>query len=259
MRRITDTGDAIATLSDLLRRRERVFVFTGAGISVDSGVPDFRSPGGVWTRIDPATLTRSAIESPRADRARFWAAMASIAAAIGAPEPNSAHAAVAALEAAGRILGVATQNIDGLHQAAGSASVVELHGNHHGCRCLRCGGRWPTGEILKRVVSGDRAPDCGACGGVIRPDLVLFGDELNPADLERARAWARRCDLCLVLGSSLEVFPAAGLPWVAAEAGADVVIITLGSVRGDWPGAVHIDAPLGDTLAPAVKRALSVA
>jgi len=251
---ITDPARGAAALEAVLRDHRRICVLTGAGVSVDSGIPDFRSPGGVWTRIDPATLSRPAIEGIGVDRAPFWKAMAAIAEAIGTPRPNPIHHAVAALEASGRVIGVATQNIDGLHQSAGSKAVAELHGGHRACRCLGCDARWSTDEILSRVRQGDATPDCEHCGGVIRPDLVLFGDMLDPKVFDRARGWATGCDLCLVLGSSLEVHPAAGLPTLAARSGAKVVIATIG--RTSWRGSavLTVDAALGSTLVPAVER-----
>ncbi len=256
MKTIRDPAAAVDALAALIGVHRRILVFTGAGVSVDSGIPDFRSPGGVWTRIDPAMLSRPAIEGPGVDRRPFWQAMRAIAETIGDPQPNPIHRAVAALEQAGRVEAVATQNIDGLHQAAGSKRVLELHGAQTHCRCMGCPATWTTAEIMGRVRAGDGAPDCEHCGGVIRPDLVLFGDALDPAVLDSAQRAAERCDLCLVLGSGLEVFPAAGLPRLAARDGAPVAIVTLG--RPAWQGpALHVDAPLAQTFVPAVARSLA--
>lgn len=257
MKVMRDPGEAVDALAGLLAGHRRILVFTGAGVSVDSGIPDFRSPGGIWTRVDPAMLSRPAIEGRGVDRRPFWRAMAAIAGAIGDPQPNPIHHAVAALERAGRVRAVVTQNIDGLHQRAGSKSVYELHGGQATCRCLGCAARWPTAEILARVEGGDAAPDCEHCGGVIRPELVLFGDMLDPAVLDGARRAATECDLCVVLGSSLEVHPAAGLPRVAAAAGAQVAIVTLGDPDWRGPLALRVDAPLSSTWVPAVARVVT--
>ena len=256
MSRITDAAAAVTALAELIERHRRIMVFTGAGVSVDSGIPDFRSPGGIWTRIDPAHLSRPAIEGIGIDRRPFWGAMVALADGIGDPRPNAIHDAIAALESAGRSSGVVTQNIDGLHQKAGSRGVLELHGGQTECRCLGCGARWPTEVILARVRGGDGAPDCAQCGGVIRPDLVLFGDLLDPTVLDAARKRAEACDLCLVLGSRLEVYPAAGLPGIAARSGADVALVTLGSTEYRGRPVLHVDAPLGETLVPAIARVL---
>jgi len=254
---VRDPAEATAALAKLLRAHHEILLFTGAGVSVDSGIPDFRSPGGVWTRVDPAMLSRPAIEGVGVDRAPFWQAMLAIGRSIGEPAPNPIHHAVAALEKAGRVVAVATQNIDGLHQAAGAERVLELHGAQTTCRCTGCPARWPTREILARVQAGDTAPDCEHCGGVIRPDLVLFGDMLDPAVLGAAQQAASTCDLCVVLGSGLDVYPAAGLPRIAARSGAPVAIVTLGRPAWRGPFALHVDAKLGETWVPAVELLLA--
>lgn len=243
----------IDALTDLLARSERILVFTGAGVSVDSGIPDFRSPGGVWTRIDPMVLSVSTFRSGLAGRTRFWRALREVAESIGDPTPNPVHHAVARLEALGKVIGVVTQNVDGLHQAAGSSAekVIELHGNLQSCLCLGCGRRWPAREVLAR---GDEAPACERCGGAIRPDVVVFEDPLPAAAVDRAWQLAREADLCLVLGSSLTVHPAADLPLVARRAGARLAIVTLGPTPIDLAAHLRLDAALGETFVPAVGR-----
>lgn len=253
---ITEHAEAIDALAATLAAHHQIAVFTGAGVSVDSGVPDFRSPGGVWAKIDPSMLSRPAIEGRGADRAAFWRAMLAIGRAVGEPRPNPIHTAIARLEAAGRSIGVVTQNIDGLHQAAGSRAVIELHGSMTHCRCTGCPARWTTAEIFARVAAGDRAPDCEHCGGIIRPDLVLFGDLLPPEALGEAGRWMAACDLCVVLGSSLVVYPAADLPREARRAGARLAIATLGQTPLDRLAHLKIDAPLGAVWPAAVARAL---
>ncbi|MCA9537426.1 MAG: hypothetical protein KC620_00980 [Myxococcales bacterium] len=244
----------IKKLVPLLAAAERMMVFTGAGVSVDSGIPDFRTPGGIWDRIDPMTLSRSGAEGSPARRAEFWRAMRSLADSLGDPKPNAVHHAVVALDQRGQVGGVVTQNIDGLHQAAGSTEVIELHANHLMCHCLGCGDRLPTAEVVARVRGGEAAPSCRKCGGIIRPELVLFEDMLPVDALRRAERLALSCDLCLVLGSSLVVHPAADLPRMARRAGAKLVIATLGPTPIDDWAHLKIDAPLADVFVPAVRK-----
>ncbi len=241
-------------LRDAIAGAKRILVFTGAGISVDSGIPDFRSPGGVWTRIDPLTLSADRIQGSRRDREAFWRAMVEVAESVGQPAPNPAHAAVARLQRRGQVVLVATQNVDGLHQAAGSPpeTVAELHGNLARCRCVACGTRYPTAEVLGWLRAGETLPTCQACGGFVRPDVVVFGDPLPMRALDRAHAAAFDCDLCLVLGSSLMVHPAADIPVRARRAGARLVVVTLSTTPVDALCDLRVRAPLGEVFVQAV-------
>lgn len=241
-------------LRDLIAAHDRILVFTGAGISVDSGIPDFRSPGGVWTRIDPLTLSADRIHGDRRDRATFWRALLEVADAVGAPVPNAAHHAVTALQRRGKVRAIVTQNVDGLHQAAGSPadSVIELHGNLEASKCLGCGSRTPLAEVLEQVRAGDALPSCERCGGFLRPDLVVFGDPLPRGELAKAHAAARDCDLCLVLGSSLTVYPAADVPADAHRAGATLGIVTLSPTVLDAQADFRLRAPLGEAFVQAI-------
>ncbi len=241
-------------LTALLAKSERILVFTGAGISVDSGIPDFRSPGGVWSRIDPQTLSRRNFESGPRGRAKFWEVLHMLGRSFGDPEPNAAHHAVTALERRGAVSAIVTQNIDGLHQRAGSREVLELHGNLDDCYCVRCEARWSSAEIMSRP----SPPDCEHCGGPIRPDVVVFGDPLPAETVRRAWSAARMCDLCLVLGSSLEVHPAAELPVVARRSGAEVAIVTLSDTPLDHIATLRIRAPLIASLVPAIEALAAI-
>jgi len=221
-----------AAFARLLADASAAVAFTGAGISTESGIPDFRSPGGVWTRYDPRDFTFSKyVRSPEVRerawvmRREFWQ---------GDPRPNAAHLALAALERAGRLAGVITQNIDGLHQAAGSRRVIELHGTSREVMCIGaaprqgtpdgCGFRAPTAWAFARCDDGAADPDCPGCGGIVKSATVSFGQNLFPGELEAAVALIAAADLVVAIGSSLQVHPAAGLPASAARAGTPLVI-----------------------------------
>ncbi len=210
-----------------LNRAERVVVLTGAGISTDSGISDFRGPQGLWTK-DPEAEKASHITSYLADpsvRRRAWQARAS--SPTWTAQPNAGHRALVHLERSGRLHTLITQNIDGLHQAAGSdpAVVVEVHGTMREYVCLDCEHRGPMEEALARVRQGELDPPCRSCGGILKSATISFGQSLVVSDLQRAEASARGCDLLLAIGSTLAVFPIADAVPVAAGHGARVVIV----------------------------------
>jgi NAD-dependent deacetylase len=210
-----------------LAAARRVVVLTGAGISTDSGLRDFRGPQGLWT-MDPAAEKASHISHYLADpavRERAWRLRADGARASA--EPNAGHRALVELERSGRLHTLITQNVDGLHQAAGSdpASVVEVHGTVRDVVCLGCGDRAPMETALARVQAGEADPPCRACGGILKSATISFGQSLVPADLARAEAAARTCDLLLAVGSTLAVFPIADVVPVAVAHGARVIIV----------------------------------
>jgi len=206
---------------------ERVVVLTGAGISTDSGVADFRGPQGLWTK-DPAAERASHISHYREDpgvRVRAWRARA--VSPAWTAEPNAGHRALVALEGTGRLDTLITQNVDGLHHAAGSGPgrVVEVHGTMREYQCLSCGQRGPMTEALDRVRAGEEDPPCRACGGILKSATISFGQSLVAEDLERAFEAARRCDLLLAVGSTLSVHPIADVVPLAVSQGARVVIL----------------------------------
>ncbi len=212
-------ASAADRLAELLRSADRVLALTGAGISVPSGIPDFRSPGtGLWANVNPMEVAH--IDVFRRDPERFWQFYGRRFAALRDKLPNAAHLALAELARRGVLEAVVTQNIDGLHEAAGSNDVLELHGNIWRARCLECEKR----EDL-RGCDNARPPVCQECGGAIRPDVVLFGEMLPPGVFEEAAERASQCDVCLVVGTSAIVYPAAALPEIARAAGAFVVEI----------------------------------
>jgi NAD-dependent deacetylase len=202
-----------------------VTVLTGAGVSTASGIPDFRGPDGVWTK-DPSAAALVDLGRYRADptlRVRAWQTRRDHPAWTA--QPNPAHEALAHFERSGRLLALVTQNIDGLHQRAGSSAVVELHGTLFWAACLDCGLRTPMGEVLARVDDGDTDPACLRCGGLQRSATVAFGQALDPSVLARAVRAAQQCDVFVAAGTSLQVQPAAGLCGVAVRHGARLVVV----------------------------------
>jgi NAD-dependent deacetylase len=210
-----DTTEAIAAA---LTAADHAVALTGAGVSTASGIPDFRSEDGIWSDYDPADFEYGRF---RADPAAFWRRWVGLRASVYAADadPNAAHEALADMEQAGVLDSVLTQNIDGLHEEAGSASVVRLHGNGQNAVCVDCGVRVDADPVHERVADGETPPRCDACGGTLKPDVVLFGQQLPEGALRSARDHARRADVFLAVGSSLTVEPAASLPRIVARRG----------------------------------------
>ncbi len=228
----------------------RITALTGAGISTDSGIPDFRGPDGVWTR-DPAAQRLSTLAAYRDDpelRRESWRRR--LAHPAWTAEPNAGHHALVTLERTGRLLALITQNVDGMHQAAGSDPrlVIELHGTMSRTECLGCAARGEMADALRRVRAGAADPDCERCGGILKSATVSFGQRLDPQVLARARAAAEAADVLLAVGSSLTVQPAAGLVGIAAEAGADVVIINADPTPYDGLATVVLRGRIGELL-----------
>jgi len=232
---------------DVLATRESILVFTGAGISTESGIPDFRGPDGVWTRVDPSEFTIDRYLSNADTRRRSWT-MRQESGLLEA-SPNDGHRAIADLWQTGRMIGCVTQNIDGLHAAAGlpPESIVELHGNARTTSCVECGSTTPTADVVSRVVAGEADPRC-SCGGILKVDVVFFGERMPAAAMTRAMAWAAACDSVVSVGSTLSVYPASYVPLTAAEAGAPLVIINQGSTDLDRVATVVVAESSGATL-----------
>jgi NAD-dependent deacetylase len=238
----------IEAAAHLLSTKERILVFTGAGISTESGIPDFRGPDGVWTRVDPAEFTYSRfVENP--DTRRHSWEMRRDSGILDA-DPNSAHFALVDLWATGRMLAVVTQNIDGLHRSAGlpDHAVVELHGNAHLTVCIECRVKVPTREVLSRVAAGDTDPSCLVCGGILKPDVVLFEEAMPVLETDRAMHLAYDADAVISIGSTLGVYPAALVPMRAVETGADLIIINQGATELDGLADVLIDGTAGEVI-----------
>lgn len=250
----------VTALTDLLAASSGAVAFTGAGVSTESGIPDFRSPGGVWTRYDPRDFTFARYVASEEVRRRAWAMRREFWA--DDPRPNPAHIALARLEAAGRLIGVVTQNIDGLHQAAGSRNVIELHGTSREVTCIGtaprvgtpegCGFTAPTSWAFERVDAGEADPGCPTCGGIVKSATVSFGQNLFPGVLDRATGVVDRADLVLAIGSSLQVYPAAGLPLMAAQRGVPLVICNSESTPLDEMATLVVRGKAGEVLPRAV-------
>ena len=235
-------------LAELIRESQPCVVLTGAGVSTESGIPDFRSPSGIWAQYDP--MEYATIDAFRRDPEKVWDFYGRRLDALVGAEPNAAHVALAALEAAGWIVAVITQNIDLLHERAGSRDVVEVHGSIRTSSCLRCGERVPFLEVVRRLP----VPRC-SCGAVLKPDVVMFGELLPASAIERAGALAREAALMLVVGSSLEVYPVAGLPADTLEAGGKLAIVNRDPTPYDEEAELVVRGSSGATLA-AVAAAL---
>lgn len=242
----------VHALAELLAGAERAWVLTGAGISTESGLPDYRGPSGMWRNRRFEEL--ASIDAMRREPREFWEFYRARLDGLRSARPNQAHHAIARMEGAGVVERVVTQNVDGLHQAAGSNGVLELHGSLRLARCRACGTELPIEHARERwVVADDAVPRCD-CGGVLGPGVVLFGEAL-PLAIERAFELAERADVVVALGTSLEVFPAAHLPLVTVERGGRFGIVTRGATQFDDLAHVRIDASLGDVL-PQVADAL---
>lgn len=225
-----------------------ITVLTGAGISTESGIPDFRGPNGVWTR-DPAAQQLFTLQNYVADpavRRRSWQNRRTHAAWTA--EPNAGHHALAELERAGRLRALITQNIDDLHQRAGSENVIELHGTLYGVECLRCHDRTEMSEALARVAAGEEDPPCLRCGGILKSATISFGQNLDTAVLRRAQEAARDCAEFYAIGTSLTVQPAAGLARLAARSGARLVIVNAEPTPYDDLADLVIREPIGQVL-----------
>jgi NAD-dependent deacetylase len=226
-------------LAELLGQAERGVVLTGAGISVPSGIPDFRTPGkGLWEKVDPMEVAH--IDAFRRDPDRFWSFYSQRFTSLVDVRPNPAHQAVAELERRGHVRGVITQNIDRLHRLAGTQRLVEVHGSIEWSVCLECRGRVPLERVIELVESGNGTPECAACIAPLKPDVVLFGELLPEQAMAEAQALAAEADLMLCIGSSLEVFPVAGLPGVVLGNGGRLALVTQGPTPYDRDAEVKL-------------------
>ncbi len=246
----TANDETVRKLAGWLREARKGVAFTGAGISTESGIPDFRSPGGVWSRHQPV-MYQAFLADPD-ERLRYWQIRKESVPAFLAAEPNAGHLALARLEAAGRFAGVITQNIDELHQRAGSRRVLEVHGTAMRVHCLSCREQWPAEEIQARFEAGDETGECTQCGGLLKSMTVSFGEALPDDVWMASMQLARDCDLFLALGSSLVVYPAASLPETAKAAGARLVIINRDPTPLDGVADSAIHASIGETLSAAM-------
>ena len=250
-----DTLDRINEVAELILQSKKLVIFSGAGISTESGIPDFRSPGGIWDRFDPDDFTYSKFVSSEDSRRKQWYIFREGILSDKAV-PNAAHIAIAELHDMGKLDCVITQNIDNLHQKAGvpDDKVFELHGNMKWAKCLECGRRYPFDEIRQRLEQGEEIPDCTACRGMLKPDIVMFEEQLPVDVLQEASQSALESDVFIVIGSTLTVYPAALMPQYAVRSGASLAIINLTSTPMDHLASVVIHAKAGETVAAIVGR-----
>ncbi|HEX9822421.1 MAG TPA: NAD-dependent deacylase [Methylomirabilota bacterium] len=245
------SGGDIPRLATLFGEARCAVAFTGAGVSTESGIPDFRSPGGVWDRFDARELTYQNFTGSREGRRRHWALGRATYSLIRGAAPNDAHHALAALHRLGRLDCCITQNVDNLHQRGGlpADAVIELHGNATRARCLECGTPYSRDELHARLEDGVDVPDCAACGGIVKPPTILFGEALPAAAMHEAERRAGAADLFVVLGSSLDVYPAAYVPVHARRAGATLAIVNLERTPLDREADLVIRARAGQVMA----------
>jgi NAD-dependent deacetylase len=248
----TASADDVATLSRMLREARRVVIFTGAGISTESGIPDFRSPSGIWTRMAPIDFQD--FVSSREMRREAWRRRFAMEESFAQARPNAGHEAVAELVARGKASHVVTQNIDNLHQDSGvpEDKVIEIHGNTRYAKCLDCGARMELAPIAEHFARTGDPPDCEACGGIVKTATISFGQAMPEREMARADAAARACDLFLALGSSLVVYPAAGLPLLAKRGGARLVIVNREATEQDRFADLVIADSIGKVMAGAI-------
>lgn len=247
------TATSVEGLADLVRGSDRVVALTGAGISVPSGIPDFRTPGeGIWEEVDPMQV--ASIDAFHRDTRAFWDFYRPRFQMLGDKRPNPAHLALAELERAGRLEAVITQNIDRLHRHAGTRELIEIHGSIETSSCTTCGATWSL-EQVEELFEEDGVAVCSGCMGKVKPDVVLFGEMLPVAAIERARGLAESADLMLCVGSSLEVYPAAGLPELTLAGGGSVAVISIGPTPYDGDAEVRIHDDVVEVL-PALVAAL---
>ena len=247
-----NTYELASEVAGLIKESKRLIVFSGAGISTESGIPDFRGPGGIWQKFDPDDFTYQKFINDAAARRSQWQLFRQLATTV---EPNPAHYAVAALHRMGKLDCVVTQNIDNLHQSAGvpEEKVLELHGSMREMVCLSCGRRYSTAQVIGRLET-EEVPDCEQCRGILKPDVVFFGEQLPQGIFNKAAERAGRCDLLIAIGSTLTVYPAAYIPEYALDAGAKLVIINLSSTPLDKQAAVLAQAKAGEFMTQVMQK-----
>lgn len=249
---MTDRRRQTTALRALLEAKRRAVVFTGAGISTESGIPDFRSPGGIWTKYQPIDF--SDFVRSEEMRREAWRRRIAIGPTFSTAKPNRGHRAVAELVRLGKVAGVITQNVDNLHQDSGipEDKIVELHGNGTYAACLSCAERYELAPILERFARDETLPVCVTCGGIVKTATISFGQMMPEEPMARAEALSLDCDLFIVLGSSLVVYPAAGFPMLAQRAGASLVIINRDPTDQDGFAELVIREGIGEVLGEAV-------
>jgi NAD-dependent deacetylase len=242
--------DLIKRGIDLIRESEKILVFTGAGLSTESGIPDFRSPGGIWDRYDPSDFDFHKIVSDERAREKYWQMSTEYYEVMRDAVPNQAHLSIKRMEHTGKLLAIVTQNIDHLHHKAGNSpnKIIEIHGTAFSVSCLSCNKAYDRDEIEDRIKSGVTVPYCDDCSGILKPDTVSFGQAMPEDKMAESLQHARECDLCIVLGSSLVVYPAAAVPAQGVESGARLMIINRDETPLDRQAALVIHDSVAKTL-----------
>lgn len=244
--------DLITLISRKIKEGGKNVVFTGAGISTESGIPDYRSQGGIWEKFRPVYFDE--FMSSRKAREEYWQRWVTLYRGLMRAEPNPAHQALAKLHGLGLLESVITQNVDGLHQASGLPDevIIELHGNTRRIRCMGCRRLSPIDAVYKRLNEGESAPEC-ACGGYLKPDTISFGQAMPAAEVEKAAALSQDCDFFMVVGSTLVVQPAAHMPYYAKNQGAFLAIVNLSETPCDSMSDVLIRGKAGEVLAKIIQ------
>lgn len=244
----------------VLRTAEQILVFSGAGLSTESGIPDFRGPDGLWTKVDPDDFTIDRYVTNRELRVQGWRMHleGELWGARSAVTPNIGHEAIVRLHENGRLAGVVTQNVDGLHYKSGLVDdlVAEVHGNVRHSHCMSCGARWDTETVLGWVEAGHEDPTCPECSGMVKTDTIMFGEMLPEREVRQASLFLALADAVLVVGSTVSVWPAADVVMRAAARNKPIVIINQGATEADHLAAVRIDAGIGEVLPQLVDRIL---
>jgi NAD-dependent deacetylase len=248
--------EPIDAVAEMIVQSKKVVVFTGAGFSTESGVPDFRSPGGVWDKFDPGELNYQNILRSEEIREKYWRMHRMMWETIRDAQPNDGHHAIAELHRLGRLDCVITQNTDGLHQKAGvpGEMVLELHGTMQSAYCLSCGQKYPRADVHDKMLAGEKVPRCDSCNGILKPSTIAFGQSMPERETRESEARSASCDMFLSAGSSLVVYPAAQMPVVAKRGGARLVIINMTATPHDHYADVTISAKTGETFKKIVGR-----
>lgn len=251
----------IERAAEVLHDAEQIMVYSGAGLSTESGIPDFRGPEGLWTKVDPDDFTIDRYVINRDLRVKGWRMHVDgeLWGARSKVEPNRGHMSIVRLHEAGRLAGVVTQNVDGLHYKSGLPDdlVAELHGNVRNSHCMSCAATWSTETVLQWVEGGEEDPRCPECGGMVKTDTVMFGEMLPEEEVRQAGIFLAVCDAVLVLGSTVSVWPAADIVMRAATQSKPIVVINRGDTEVDHIAAAKIEAGIGDVLPDLVDRILA--
>jgi len=249
--------DDIDAVADMIMESKKVVVFTGAGFSTESGIPDFRSPGGVWDKFDPSELNYQNFMRSEEIREKYWRMHKMMWETIRDAQPNIGHYAVTELYNMGKLDCVITQNTDGLHQKAGTPEnmVLELHGTMQWVNCLDCGQRYPRSQVHDKMLAGEKVPRCDSCNGILKPATIAFGQAMPQQETSESEKRSGSCDLFLAAGSSLLVYPAAQMPLIAKNSGARLVIFNLTPTPHDHHADIVINEKTGEALSQVVARA----